>query len=155
MLAPILTFNHQCREELVDNRTELTLMSKWCPITIISSGPFSSGNGKSHPGSLMKIGTVCNTYCLPNWLTSGIICCRQYMPPLHPTFLRHTRHSSRKLLDGELDGVWQTLRFQDSKTHYSRRTMTCILAFLLSSGSFWPCHRRRSDVNGHLVEWNA
>ena len=101
----------------------------------------------------MKIGTVCNTYCLPNWLTSGIICCRQYMPPLHPTFLRHTRHSSRKLLDGELDGVWQTLRFQDSKTHYSRRTMTCIRAFLLSSESFWPCQRRRSDVNGHLVEW--
>ena len=101
----------------------------------------------------MKIGTVCNTYCLPNWLTSGIICCRQYMPPLHPTFLRHTRHSRRTLLDGELNGVWQTLRFQDSKTPYSRRTRTCIRAFLLSSGSFWPCHRRRSDVNGHLVEW--
>jgi len=24
-----------------------------------------------------------------------------------PTFLKHTRHSSRTLLDGEWDGVWQ------------------------------------------------
>ncbi|XP_052815178.1 uncharacterized protein LOC128242152 [Mya arenaria] len=58
----------------------------------------------------MKIGIARNTYCLPNWLTCGIKYCRQYMPPLPPTFLKHKRHSSRKLLDGELEAS----RLQDT-----------------------------------------
>ena len=81
----------------------------------------------------MKIGTARNTCCLPNWLTCGLICCRQDIPPLPPIFLKHTRHSSRKLLDGELDGVWQdskASRLQDTRQQTYKDLYPCICTFI-------------------------
>jgi len=46
-------------------------------------------------------------YCAQHLLPSKLTGLRDdILPTIYaPTFLKHTRHSSRKLLDGELDGV--------------------------------------------------
>ena len=79
-------------------------------------------------------------YCAQHILPSKLADLRDNMlPTIYASFdprpSSNTRHSSRKLLYGELDGVWQTLRLQDSKPPFSRRARTCIIAFVPSSGS--------------------